>query len=237
MKSIGVLARYGQHQGQDSRRAGLFEHFCALVQSCAGCLDIVNQTNCSALEIVSGPDRKGAGDVPCPCGRACHRGLRLCSARSHKIRADAGSRVFELSRQDVRLVVATDQTPRPVQWNGYEKLYLFEKSASLESGIDEHAQNGVKLRLAILEGQYHGLQTLSVDAPPCDSVEMDFSALTIRAVARNQAELSRISPAPGAVVASRAEQELIPTISTEILVSFGDTCEAIHAYGGPEQVI
>ena len=110
------------------------------------------------------------------------------------------------------MVVAAAQTPGPMQRNRDKKLDLLEKAASQSGGIGERAEKRIEFRPSVLESEDHAAQAFAVESRAGYAVEMDISALAIRAATGQQAELTCIPPATGAVVASCAEKKLVPAI-------------------------
>ena len=107
---------------------------------------------------------KSISDISGAGRRTCHRWLISGIADADEVCIDFCCLVFEASGQDLRLIVAANETAEPVQGDGDEKIYGVCETASLQGGIEQEAQNRIQLCAASLEGQDHFSQGFGVNS-------------------------------------------------------------------------
>jgi len=135
------------------------------------------------------------------------------------------------------LIIAANQSPRPVQRDGDKKFYIIIKAAPLQGGAGQEAQNRIQFGPVIFEAQYHFLQALGIDAGSSYLVKTYFFALAIRAETFQHGEFTDISAAAWAVIGTCAGQKLVPAILAQAIVGFADTFAAIDADWGPKELV
>jgi hypothetical protein len=81
------------------------------------------------------------------------------------------------------------------------------------------------------------LQGLGVNAATGYPVEVNFFSQAVGTGVIRQCVSAGIFATVWAIVGGGAGKELVPAIAAKIAVCFSDTCTAVNAYGGPEQLV
>jgi len=168
---------------------------------------------------------------------APHHRLILRPSNPHQFRADRSPRPFQLLRQNQGLVISTRHPPRPMQRNRNKHLYLIAKSPALQRSLNQRAQHRIKLRPALLKRKYHVLETLAVHPGPRYPIDRKLLADALPARPLNKRIPAHIAPAPPAIIASRAPQQLLPATPAKPAARLKNALPAANTNRRPQQMI